>query len=679
MLRAFRDAVLALALATAAFAAGCTSPPPAASADAPLRLGVAAFGDVDPLQLAAPIAAMGFDYLEPALAKAVAMPAAEREAAQARLRSLGIAVETMNWFLPPELKVTGPDVDPARVQAYLEQALAVAESFGAKVIVFGSPRSRSHPDGFPRERALQQLQEFLRACGETIERRGFGMVIGIEALRRPETNLVNSVAEALQLARAVDHAKVRIIVDFYHLAFEHEDPAVVLQGKDWIVHVQLAAPATRGYPRDAAGEARYAQFFANLRQIGYRGRISVEGTPGDFAADAPPCLAFLRTLLACRSTPTAPPEPWCELRDGLANSAATFAATGRGRVAFLGGSITHNPGWREQVCEWLQRRWPHVTFDFVAAGIPSMGSLPGAFRCERDVFARGKVDLLFEEAAVNDSTNGHSDREQLRAMEGIVRHARANNPAIDVVLMHFADPDKLASYGRGATPQVIANHERVAAHYRLPSLDLAREVHDRIARGEFTWADDFRDLHPSPFGQRLYAASITRLLDAAWPAAAAPSPHPAPLPPPLDPWCYDQGLLLPPGAIVHSDGFALDARWQNRVGGGTREGFVDVPMLVGERPGAQFTMSVRGRAIGLFVAAGPDAGTLEYRVDGMAWRTVDLFTPWSAHLHLPWLVMLADELDAAREHRLEVRIAEQHHRDSRGHACRIAHFAYNGN
>lgn len=391
----------------------------------------------------------------------------------------------------------------------------------------------------------------------------------------------------------------------------------------------------------------------------------------------------LRTILvvglaatACRVAAPVVAAEWCEPRAGLAHSAAAFAAAGRGRVAFLGGSITANPGWREQVCAWLQQRWPGVAFDFVAAGIPSMGSVPGAFRCERDVFARGPVDLLFEEAAVNDSTNGTSDVEQVRAMEGIVRHARAHNPAIDVVLLHFADPDKLASYGRGEVPAVIANHERVAAHYALPSLDLAREVHDRITRGEFTWEHDFRDLHPSPFGQRLYAAAVQRLLTAAWSEAPATTTSHE-LPPPLDPRCYDHGRLLPPTAATPGGGFGLATPWRNHVGGGVRDGFVDVPMLVGERPGATFTLAFRGRAVGLFVAAGPDAGIVEHRVDEGAWRSCDLFTPWSAQLHLPWLYVLEDGLTSDREHRLEIRIAATRNAQSRGHACRIAHFAIN--
>ena len=50
----------------------------------------------------------------------------------------------------------------------------------------------------------------------------------------------------------------------------------------------------------------------------------------------------------------------------------------------------------------------------------------------------------------------------------------------------------------------------------MPSIDLAREVTERIDAGEFTWDGDFKNLHPSPFGMSVYARSIERLFDAAW-------------------------------------------------------------------------------------------------------------------------------------------------------------------
>lgn len=260
-----------------------------------VRYGVAAFGAVDPLKDVDLVARAGYDYIEPALSKAVALPPAELEAALAKVSASGIKVETMNWFLPgSDIRVVGPDADPARIRAYVGTALALAERLGARVIVFGSPGARTVPDGFPRERAWTQLQEFLRTCAQVIDENRYGMVIGIEGLRKPETNIVNSVKEAADLARAVDHPKIRIIVDFYHLAFEREDPDVILAERALIVHTQIADPASRDFPTRAAGEPRYARFFENLAAIGYEGRVSVEANSSNLAADAPAALGFMK-------------------------------------------------------------------------------------------------------------------------------------------------------------------------------------------------------------------------------------------------------------------------------------------------------------------------------------------------------------------------------------------------
>ncbi len=58
-----------------------------------------------------------------------------------------------------------------------------------------------------------------------------------------------------------------------------------------------------------------------------------------------------------------------QLRDGLANSKAKFENDKTGRVVLLGGSITFNPGWRDELMHYLQQRaFPaNQEFDFIAA------------------------------------------------------------------------------------------------------------------------------------------------------------------------------------------------------------------------------------------------------------------------------------------------------------------------
>lgn len=373
-----------------------------------------------------------------------------------------------------------------------------------------------------------------------------------------------------------------------------------------------------------------------------------------------------------------------KLRGGLENARQKFVREKVGRVAFLGGSITAAPGWRDQVCADLKRRFPETQFDFINAGISSLGSTPGAFRFRRDVLANGPVDLLFEEAAVNDDTNEFSDIEQVRGMEGIVRHARIANPNVDIVLLHFVDPGKIQQYNQGKTPSVIANHEKVAERYLLPSIDLAKEVTERIHAGEMTWERDFRDLHPSPFGHDLYAKSVGRLFDAAWSAEPEKSAQPRnqELPPPVDPFSYFRGQLVSPktavstGDLKLNSGWSIVENWQPSDGAGTRDGFVKVPTLVAVETGADLTFDFQGTAVGVFVAAGPDTGNLDFRIDRGDWKTQELFTKWSSGLHLPWAKMLASELSDGR-HQLQLKVSPTADQRSKGHAIRIVYLLVN--
>jgi sialidase-1 len=293
------------------------------------------------------------------------------------------------------------------------------------------------------------------------------------------------------------------------------------------------------------------------------------------------------------------------------------------------------------------------------------------------VLSKGPIDLLFEEAAVNDLHNGRTPIEQVRAMEGIVRHARQSNPAMDIVLMHFADPQHIADYNEGNRPHVIQNHERVANHYDVPSINLAQEVHDRLRVGQFDWARDFVNLHPSPFGQRLYYGSIKRLLDRAWSdgVASKTKTKAYPMPKPLDPQCYAGGTFVSVTEVNALDGFAIDPDCHPQNGGGFRPGFVDVPMLVGEKPGDSFEFSFKGQAIGLFVAAGPDAGIIEYRIDDGTVQTLDTFTKWSGGLNIPWAYILDADLTPG-SHTLFLEISEENSK-SKGHTVRIRDFLVN--
>ena len=366
-------------------------------------------------------------------------------------------------------------------------------------------------------------------------------------------------------------------------------------------------------------------------------------------------------------------------RKGLSNAFRVFDSQKTATVAFLGGSISNAPGWRDSVCITLQRRFPNTSFHFIAAGIPSLGSLPHAFRLQRDVLDSGKVDLLFLEAAVNDEVNGTDSLTQLRALEGIVRHARLDQPNMDIVLMSFADPDKTKAYNEGKIPVSIVNHELIAAHYGLPSVNLAKEVRDRMENKEFSWDKDFKDLHPSPFGQGVYAKTIRTMLALNFEDAALTRDKKKTarqLPKPMIKGNFERGQYQKITTANYSDGWKLTEDWFPADGLGTRKGFVHVPMLVATRPTATLTLSFKGTAVGMSVVSGADAGTVVYSIDNGPEKELDLYTQWSKSLHLPWYVLFGSNLKEG-SHILKLRISEHKNEKSTGNACRIAHFLVN--
>lgn len=365
-------------------------------------------------------------------------------------------------------------------------------------------------------------------------------------------------------------------------------------------------------------------------------------------------------------------------RSDMMNARLKFARDKQATVAFLGGSITEMEGWRNRICESLKQRFPETRFTFIDAGIASTGSTPGAFRLHNDILSKGKVDLLFMEAAVNDDTNGFSPEEQIKGEEGIIRHALRNNPDMDIVMLHFIYDPFIRPLQEGQTPEVILNHEKVARHYGINSIDLAQEVAERMAAGEFDW-QTFGGTHPAPFGHKIYAAAIDRLFDQAWniPYTFADTVRPHTLPDKLDRNAYEKGHFVDLKTAQIDKDWTLSENWTPKTTASTRKGFVHVPMLHSSTPGAELKLTFTGSAVGIFCVAGPDAGIVEYKVDNGSYRQLDTYTEWSKYLYIPWVYMFEKNLSNG-PHTLYLKISADKNNASTGTGCYIRNFVVNG-
>ncbi len=240
--------------------------------------------------------AAGFDYVELGTTELTALSDADFEAAVAQVKAAGIPTPNANLFLPGTLKLTGAEaVAPEQQLIYVKKAFTRLERLGVKILCFGSGGARRVPDGFPKEQAFAQLVAFGKRIAP--EARAHGITVVIEPLRRQETNIINTTAEGFALVKAVDHPNFQLLVDFYHLASEQEDPKIIIEAKAHIRHLHMANPQGRVFPLKW-DEFDYAPFFANLRAIGYAGRMSIEASSPDVPAQAPVSIALLRKAFA---------------------------------------------------------------------------------------------------------------------------------------------------------------------------------------------------------------------------------------------------------------------------------------------------------------------------------------------------------------------------------------------
>jgi sugar phosphate isomerase/epimerase len=235
--------------------------------------------------------AAGFDYVELGTTEITNLSDADFDAAVARIQQVGLPVPATNLFLPATLKVTGPAIDREQQMAYVKKAFARLARLGTQIVVFGSGGARQVPDGVAKDEAFQQLVDFGKRIAP--EAKAHGITVAIEPLRHQETNIINSAAEGLRLVEAINDPNFQLMVDFYHLASEQEDPSIVLRASAHIRHLHMANPTGRVFPRKWE-EFDYAPFFAALKKIGYDRRISVEASTQEFATDAPLAIALLR-------------------------------------------------------------------------------------------------------------------------------------------------------------------------------------------------------------------------------------------------------------------------------------------------------------------------------------------------------------------------------------------------
>ncbi len=369
------------------------------------------------------------------------------------------------------------------------------------------------------------------------------------------------------------------------------------------------------------------------------------------------------------------------VRGGLPNFYGKLKGGQPVKIAYFGGSITEQNGWRVLSLDYLRKRFPKAQISEIQAAIGGTGSGLGAFRIGNDVL-RHRPDLVFVEFAVND--NGRSARDILRSMEGIVRHLRTDLPEADICFVYTITASDIPRIvEKNQTKLSTSTMEAIAEYYDIPSVYLASGVIRLLKEGKLVMkapqsemvavSGDALDavaaiprnkegqvifsgdgVHPYPnTGHVLYNEALKRALETIEQAGGKPGSR-LPLPEPNDRDCYADTRGIPlDSEFVQLSGEVATVSLDTPQGRPFRNRADKLWRLA---PGAELKFKFKGGKVALYNLLGPSCGAVDIALDGKLIRKEFRFFDEYCGYHRIANANIADDLDPAQVHEVVIKV-----------------------
>lgn len=234
---------------------------------------------------------LGYDGLEIAPFTLADAPHRLPKARRAELKDIahdhGVVITGLHWLLlkPDGLSITDPD--PAVRSATLDVMRGLIDltaDLGGAVLVHGSPQQRAIAPGETRDTAIKRAGDAFTAIAEAAA--AAGVTYCIEPLATSETEVINTVEEAVAIVRHVDSPALRTMVDCCAAGRSEAEPVADLLDR-WlpsglIAHIHLNDPNRRG---PGQGDMAFGPVLEALSRNSYQGIAAIE--PFIYEPDGP--------------------------------------------------------------------------------------------------------------------------------------------------------------------------------------------------------------------------------------------------------------------------------------------------------------------------------------------------------------------------------------------------------
>ncbi len=195
----------------------------------------------------------------------------------------GLSFVGLHWLLmaPEGLHATSKDKElRTRTWTYVNHFIDLCADLGDNgVVVFGSPKQRTSRDGMSSREATDIFIEGFAAAAPHAEERGVTFLI--EPLSPDQTDVVTSLAEAVDIVRQIDSPAIQTMFDVHNAIKETSPPPdLIRQYFPYIKHVHVNELDGR---EPGMGDYDFASLLKCLSDLDYQGWVSLEAF--DFTRD----------------------------------------------------------------------------------------------------------------------------------------------------------------------------------------------------------------------------------------------------------------------------------------------------------------------------------------------------------------------------------------------------------
>jgi sugar phosphate isomerase/epimerase len=219
----------------------------------------------------------GFDYVELSGRNVCAMDQAAFDELQRMFQTGGLPCFGFNAYCPPEVRIAGPGFSMETARDYAKRCLSRAVELNVHVVGVGSPMSRNLPEGFDRNLAIHQAEEFFAVTAEVFAAQN--IYVCVEALGPCYCNFINRLQEAQSIVRAVDRENLKLVLDFYNMEHSGEADIPLFPYINDIVHAHISddagSPQKRWFLKNEKRDLHIARV-KRLLKAGYLGAVTLE-------------------------------------------------------------------------------------------------------------------------------------------------------------------------------------------------------------------------------------------------------------------------------------------------------------------------------------------------------------------------------------------------------------------